>query len=695
MKKKALSFIVALTLVLSLVAPSTAYAQPASPTYRLFEADEQFEFDFVNNDLEPLKGKFSSRIDGWDDDYYENFDATIPLLTVRINFADVKGAFSDKEVSERVYDNGISEYYTENSNGKFTYVKAAETGGTIGDSTKADNDGVVTANLPITFPRYDEPDFFKRGVYYGTDGMEYSIFNVELLFAYALNAVEDQVDFSAFDKDGNGRIDPKELGILVVYPGMDAAVAYYEDRVFNELPAVWPHSSTLAVCRNIGDGIKEAKVMLNLDGVGIYSYTCIAENIGSRETFDELKYGKDVQIYNYLDKTGTPVIFTIGVACHELAHDLGLYDLYNTVSGDSVVKDFSLMDAGSYGNKKGEVSGTTPTHIDPYSKVFLGFYESEKITESKDYVFHAASDSANYNIIKLYSEEANEYYLLEYRNLRGFDAGFYRSYSGRGEDFNGGLVVWKINQELVDQKWNLNQFNNDKDNLGIGVKYYFLQPGDKEYIFTVGNSQFKMIIKDQTETTLTANIQINPKDSGSGEDNSGNGDSESGKEPQSIDLILTDSGNILPAGSTLTGTVLSDEALLNAAKELVRAKFGESNNAVYYEFNLKDSGGNELHQLGGKIQVTVDAPFQVRTGYKTKVFRVDGDNLVECESRISGGRLIFETDHFSTYVFVEEPETVVANKVAPTGDNSFVWLYVIVMMAGGAGVYLGWKRVFR
>ena len=68
-------------------------------------------------------------------------------------------------------------------------------------------------------------------------------------------------------------------------------------------------------------------------------------------------------------------------ACHELGHDLGLADLYNTgySSTKQNVNGMSLMGMGSWGYREGELPGTTPTHIDAYGKVYLGFYNAQEL----------------------------------------------------------------------------------------------------------------------------------------------------------------------------------------------------------------------------------------------------------------------------------------------------------------------------
>jgi hypothetical protein len=71
---------------------------------------------------------------------------------------------------------------------------------------------------------------------------------------------------------------------------------------------------------------------------------------------------------------------------------------------------------------------------------------------------------------------------------------------------------------------------------------------------------------------------------------------------------------------------------------------------------------------------------------------VDGDKLVECKTAISGGKVSFETDHFSTYVLVEqEEENVVTQPVIPDkGDNAIY--YAMVMLIGLGVVFITNKK---
>lgn len=402
---------------------------------------------------------------------YAERGSTIPLLVVRVNYADVQCCFTERQWGDMIFNErtGLSAFYNENSNGKFTYRRAQETGGTA-------NDGIVTAELPIVCPRYNSyTRSLTPGVYAGADGRDYAIGDTPTLFAYAVAAVEDQVDFAAYDANGDGRIDPTELAIMIVLPGLNASVDAWDQA--DGQPGAWPHSSIIYSEWQDASGEPQYDIFrVQVDGMEVYKYTMTVENYGAPAT--GVKFS---DVYDYYAQTGKPLMTPIGTVCHELGHDLGLADLYNT-SGSSTsmnVNGMSLMGMGSWGYKKGELPGTTPTHIDPFSKIYLGFYEATKLKEDGRYLLAPASDSANYSILQIPTDDPKVYYLVENRQLSGFDEGLYYEmervlrYPGTGK---GGLVVWRIDEHVLKEAWDENAVNNTEGKYGVMTLFYMDDP---------------------------------------------------------------------------------------------------------------------------------------------------------------------------------------------------------------------------
>ena len=155
---------------------------------------------------------------------------------------------------------------------------------------------------------------------------------------------------------------------------------------------------------------------------------------------------------------------------------------------------------------------------------------------------------------------------------------------------------------------------------------------------------------------------------------------------------LKDSKGILPVNTRLDSKKVTEQKVIEKVTELVKNTIKSSDTIkkefkelVVYELNLLD-GTTELHQLADKVEVTIAVPFQVSANEDILVYRVDGEKLVLCTSKISDGKLTFETDHFSTYVFVKVQAPAVAAPTptapTPTGDRAPILQLVLVLLVG-------------
>lgn len=140
-------------------------------------------------------------------------------------------------------------------------------------------------------------------------------------------------------------------------------------------------------------------------------------------------------------------------------------------------------------------------------------------------------------------------------------------------------------------------------------------------------------------------------------------------------IVIDNTNGVLPAGTVLESAKVESGESFEKIKKLVEENV-EAKKYTVYELNLFDANKAEINQLSGKIKVTLDVPFEVSKGYTVKVYRVDGDKLTECASTVKDGKITFETDHFSTYVFTEEAT------VPDTGDSSNVHILAVIFMAG-------------
>ncbi len=383
-----------------------------------------------------------------------------PLLLLHVEFNDVNAAFDDAAWHSLVFEGGVNGFYTAASNDSFTYVTAAESSGTV-------NDGVITVCLPIDAPLWAQGESdnlstnngIMQGLHTGSDGKIYAIYNESSIFLYAMLAAKEYLgDLSAYDRNTDGYLSPSEMAFYVIFSGFD--VSYSGNDACAGKPAAWAHhwvanDLRFRTSEKSSDDLLGSFAPFSVNGVKLCKYSIMGE----------LQQGTMQDDGSWLGATQ----MQSGTLCHELGHDLGLMDLYNTLQGNlsKDVGSLSIMSGGSWGSTEGGAPGSMPTHIDPYDKEWLGFYGIDTASASGLYTLNAAEPPADYNILRVNTSDPNIYYLLENRRNVGFDRGLYY---GFGSDFvsrQGGIVVWRVDKNAINLYWNSNRLNAHEDQYAI------------------------------------------------------------------------------------------------------------------------------------------------------------------------------------------------------------------------------------
>ncbi len=131
------------------------------------------------------------------------------------------------------------------------------------------------------------------------------------------------------------------------------------------------------------------------------------------------------------------------------------------------------------------------------------------------------------------------------------------------------------------------------------------------------------------------------------------------------EISIKGSTSALPAGVKFEVSSLAKTSKSYASAEKALSEKKLDGKFTVHEINLKDADGTQLHQMGDYVVVTLPVPegFTVSSTTTIAVYRLEDDGtLTKCTSTVVDGKLSFSTDHFSTYVFVEEP---VAAQVEP------------------------------
>lgn len=269
-----------------------------------------------------------------------------------------------------------SDYFSQNSRGLFT--------------PKFDVFG------PVTLPN--------DMAYYGRESASLHDVNPYEMIADGCKLIDDQVDFSLYDEDGDGMVD----NVFVFYAG-------YGQNSGAPSETIWPHAANIWTYGNI---------KLVLDGVQIGNYACT----------------------NEIQGTSGSVLTGIGTFCHEFSHVLGLPDLYATDGSSSFTPGhFELMDVGPYLN-----NGHTPPYMSIYDRAALKWINPRELNVGETVVLKSFLDvdsESDDEALLITTISENEYYLLENRQQVGWD----KYIPGHG------MLVWHIDYDP--QLWKDNRVN--------------------------------------------------------------------------------------------------------------------------------------------------------------------------------------------------------------------------------------------
>ncbi len=287
----------------------------------------------------------------------------------------------------------VRNYFYEASRTTFSPIQAYETWNIPGD-------GVIRVNLG-----YNHPD---PG---GTidDRNRWIAYN-------ALGAADPYINYGSFDSNYDGVISSNELHILTIVAGYERGYSAAWS------PSVWGHRWAL------GFG---AVPVQNLDGVALCHYAW-----GGGYMQDGELHGDHMA--------------TIGVSCHEMGHDIGMIDLYDSDASSAGIGGHGLMGYGGWGQASSDSNrGETPSHPCGWSKIQAGLVTPDTIAANGFQTLYA-SDSLAYNVLKMLTSDSDEYFLVENRQLSGYDAGLWAWFdTTSGGSDAGGLAIWHIDESIA------------------------------------------------------------------------------------------------------------------------------------------------------------------------------------------------------------------------------------------------------
>ncbi|MGL4484298.1 MAG: M6 family metalloprotease domain-containing protein [Anaerovoracaceae bacterium] len=316
------------------------------------------------------------------------------VLVLLLDFTNIKVRSNNSTWSKQFFNpttRSVSNYYKENSKGAngFKVVPAREKYG-------KDNDGIVRIKMGTKHP-FASKNF---SVFSNTGSQEVKIAK------YVKTALRKSNKYVNFKQ--------KNLHIVTIFAGYDASSASASAKNM-----VWAHNWNLK--ESTGSSVK-------LDGKRISAYNVQGEK-------DKYTRGRT----------------TIGVSVHELGHSFGLPDLYDYNYVSEGLGYHSLMAAGAWGGEYTGKPGSIPTHLDAWSKSYLKFVRPETIIsdpinfyEYEKEVKNTNTSTGAPNVIKVnIPGKSEQYFLIENRQLTGYDAGLKDCVQ------RGGIAIYHVDQGVI------------------------------------------------------------------------------------------------------------------------------------------------------------------------------------------------------------------------------------------------------
>lgn len=263
--------------------------------------------------------------------------------------------------------------------------------GSVADYFKAQSNGKFEMNFDVMGPYT-----LGEQAFYGKNEGDQQDVNVQAMISGCLGkAAAEGIDFSPYDWDGDGQMEM----VFVVYAGRGEATGGGDN-------TIWPHKGRMTNPVKCGN-----KTLIN--------YACSNELSTSNE------------------------VDGIGTICHEFSHCFGYPDAYDTnYTGLYGMGTWDLMCQGNYNG-----NGFTPAGYTAYEKYAAGWITPIELKENTSVSgMKPLAEGGDAYIFKN-PNNSDEYYLIENRQKKGWDAGLAGS----------GIIINHIDYNL--KAWNYNTPN--------------------------------------------------------------------------------------------------------------------------------------------------------------------------------------------------------------------------------------------
>ena len=157
-------------------------------------------------------------------------------------------------------------------------------------------------------------------------------------------------------------------------------------------------------------------------------------------------------------------------------------------------------------------------------------------------------------------------------------------------------------------------------------------------------------------------------------------------------IELEAEAGVVPTGAQLSVEKISEGETYTKAETALESIVTEKTEVHLFDITLLDKENVKI-QPDGKVTITIALEEKLEATEKVTVYRIedDGTKTLMEGAKVVDGKVVFTTDHFSTYaVLVGEIVTV-----PKTGDATTAGIYMMLLVVGTALLYVNKKQYVK
>lgn len=311
---------------------------------------------------------------------------TPKVLVIMAEFADVKFSFSKNDIDSLLNSDiiltRVSQKAKSYTTGELVEMQKLSNLRSYSSVSQYFND-CSNGQFKPQFDVYGPYTLPENMAVYGAGASD----RMDLFIPKVCEIANADVDFSAYDADGNGYVDL----VYVIYAG------YSANWTDNGEDCIWP---------------KSGPTNPNATGFGVYDGKTV------------FRYGVNGELLAYPLESGAKYLNGIGVFCHEFSHTMGLPDFYpaSTYNHSTIFKDWTLADYDNLSLEEWDLmdggenntNGCWPPMYSAFERELMGWMKIDTLDTPADVTLTPLLHGGKaYRIMNDNDPTGNEYWIIE------------------------------------------------------------------------------------------------------------------------------------------------------------------------------------------------------------------------------------------------------------------------------------------